>query len=128
MQQSNAYAGEYRRILDGYAVAEDQLRRDRVFVAESGNGLLGFYSLIVGDEPELDLMFVTDLAQGTGAGRALFGHMRALARAEGLASVLIVSHPPSVRFYERMGAARISDKPPSGRITWSRPVLRLEVG
>lgn len=128
MQQSNAYAGEYRRILDGYTVTEDQLRRDRVFVAESGSGILGFYSLIVGDEPELDLMFVSDVAQGTGAGRALFAHMREVARAEGLVSVLIVSHPPSVGFYERMGAARIGDKPPSGRITWSRPVLRLEVG
>jgi GNAT superfamily N-acetyltransferase len=98
-----------------------------VFVAEAGSEILGFYSLIVGDEPEIDLMFVSDAAQGKGAGRALFEHMRAIARDEGIHSVLIVSHPPSVGFYERMGAVRIGEKPPSGRISWSRPVLRLDI-
>ena len=127
MQASRAYEGEYHRILDGYVITEDLLAQERVFVAEAGGDLFGFYSLIVGDAPELDLMFVSDAAQGTGAGRALFDHMRETARGEGIRSVLIVSHPPSVGFYERMGAVRIGDKPPSGRIGWSRPMLRLDI-
>ena len=128
MRASRAYEGEYHRILDGYAITEDLLAQERVFAAGSGDELLGFYSLIVGDAPELDLMFVSDAAQGTGAGRALFEHMRETARGEGIRSVLIVSHPPSVGFYERMGAVRTGEKPPSGRITWTRPVLRLDIG
>jgi GNAT superfamily N-acetyltransferase len=127
MQESRAYDGEYHRILEGYALAEEQLVRDRVFVAEADGDIVGFYSLIVGQEPELDLMFVSDAAQGSGAGRELFEHMRETAKGEGLRSVLIVSHPPSVGFYERMGAVRIGEKPPSGRISWSRPMLRLDI-
>ena len=128
MQASRAYAGEYRRILDGYVIGEEMLAKERVFLAESGSDILGFYSLIVGDEPELDLMFVSDSAQGTGAGRALFEHLREIARGEGIRSLLIVSHPPSVGFYERMGAVRIGEKLPSGGISWSRPMLRLDIG
>ena len=127
MQGSRAYEGEYHRILDGYALGDEQLAHDRVFVAEADGDILGFYSLIVGDEPELDLMFVSDAAQGTGGGRVLFEHMRETAKGEGMRTVLIVSHPPSVGFYERMGAVRIGDKPPSGRIGWSRPMLRLDI-
>ena len=128
MQASRAYEGEYHRILDGYAVTEEQLLRHRVFVAEADENILGFYSLIVEGEAELDLMFVSDAAQGIGAGRALFEHMRGVARGAGVRSLLIVSHPPSVGFYERMGAVRVGERPPSGRINWSRPMLRLHIG
>ena len=53
--------------------------------------------------------------------------MRETARAHDIASVLIVSHPPSAGFYERMGAVREGVKPQSGRVTWERPILRLAV-
>jgi GNAT superfamily N-acetyltransferase len=105
-----------------------QIQRDVVFLAEAGGDILGFYSLIVEGEPELDLMFVADAAQGTGLGKILFDHMRETARTHAVASILIVSHPSSVGFYERMGAIREGMKPPSGRVTWERPVLRLAVG
>jgi hypothetical protein len=51
--------------------------------------------------------------------------MQAEAARLGIASVRIVSHPPAVGFYERMGASRVGVRPPSGRITWCRPVLEL---
>ena len=127
MLASRAYDGAYRAILDGYPLGETQLRRDRVFVAEEAGELLGFYSLIVEGEPELDLLFVADGAQGTGLGAALFDHMRDQARAAGLRTVAIVSHPPSVGFYQRMGAELVGMKPPSGRVSWERPVLRLSI-
>lgn len=129
MKSVRAYQGAYGAILDGYSLGEMQLHRDRIFLAESEAGeILGFYSLITEGEPELDLMFVADAAQGTGLGKILFDHMRETARARGIASVVIVSHPPSVGFYERMGAARTGTKPPSGRVTWERPILRLATG
>jgi len=128
MKSVRAYQGAYGAILEGYALDDAQLHRDLVFLAEADGEILGFYSLIVAGEPELDLMFVADAAQGTGLGKILFAHMRETARSHGIASVLIVSHPPSVGFYERMGAVRDGVKPPSGRVTWERPVLRLAVG
>ena len=128
MKSARAYQGAYGVILENYALGEEQLQRDQVFLAEAGGEILGLYSLIVEREPELDLMFVADAAQGRGLGKILFDHMRETARAHAIASVLIVSHPPSVGFYERMGAVREGTKPPSGRVTWQRPVLRLAVG
>jgi GNAT superfamily N-acetyltransferase len=128
MKSVRAYQGAYSAILDGYALGETQLHRDQIFLAESGGEILGFYSLITEGEPELDLMFVSDAAQGTGLGKNLFDHMRGTARTQRIASVLIVSHPPSVGFYERMGAVRTGMKPPSGRATWERPILRLAIG
>jgi GNAT superfamily N-acetyltransferase len=120
VQPSRAYEGEYRRILDGYAIPPKQIARDHVVLAERDEEALGFYSLITGDGPELDLMFVADTAQGTGLGARLCRHMQTEAARLGIGSVKIVSHPPSAGFYERMGAVRIGIKPPSGRVTWER--------
>jgi len=129
MQASSAYQGEYARILDGYRVTPEQISRDLIFLAEESGRLLGFYSLMLGEEPELDLMFVADNTQGLGLGRQLFEHMRVEARERGIPVVKIVSHPPSVDFYRRMGAELIGAKPPSGtRVTWERPVLTLRTG
>jgi len=128
MKSVRVYQGAYGVILEGYALGEAQLHRDQIFLAEADGEILGFYSLIVEGEPELDLMFVADAAQGTGLGKILFDHMRETARSQGISSVLIVSHPPSVGFYERMGAVHEGTKPPSGRVTWERPILRLAVG
>lgn len=128
MKSVRAYQGAYGVILENYALADTQLHRDHIFLAEEGGNILGFYSLIVTGEPELDLMFVADAAQGTRLGKILFDHMRETARANRVASVLIVSHPPSVGFYDRMGAVREGMKPPSGRATWERPILRLAIG
>lgn len=127
MQASRAYEGEYQRILDGYAVTPEQVARDHVVLADRNGEVLGFYSLITGDAPELALMFVADAGQGEGLGARLFRHMKAEARRLDIGSVRIVSHPPSVGFYERMGAVRIGIKPPSGRVTWERPALDLPV-
>lgn len=88
--------------------------------------MAGFYAL-VSDEggAELDFMFVADKAQGLGIGRLLFGHMKNTARTLGHDRVLIVSHPPAEPFYAKMGAVTVDRKPPSGRVMWSRPRMRL---
>lgn len=126
MHASSAYEGEYARILRGYEVTPDQISRDLIFLAETSGRLFGFYSLMLGEEPELDLMFVAEDAQGTGVGRQLFEHMRREVRERAIPAVKIVSHPPSVGFYLRMGAELVGVKPPSGsRVTWERPVLTL---
>ncbi len=129
MHGSAAYQGEYARILEGYAVSAEQVQRDLIFLATDGETVLGFYSLAnVDSAPELDLMFVGDKAQGAGVGAALFEHMRNTAHSLGITKIKIVSHPPAERFYTRMGAERIGLKPPSGRVSWPRPILFLEIG
>jgi GNAT superfamily N-acetyltransferase len=128
MHASSAYRGEYARILENYAVTAAQVERDLMFAAEAEGGLLGFYSLTLTGEPELDLMFVADSMRGSGLGRLLFEHMRAEAANRGIERIRIVSHPPAIGFYEAMGAVRVGVSPPLGKASWSRPILFLSVG
>lgn len=127
MHASAAYAGGYARILDGYAVTPEQIAHDHVYVAATET-ILGFYSLTMLPEPELDLLFVADAAQGRGIGRLLMEHLRATAAAIGFAMVRIVSHPPALGFYQASGARRIGTRLPSGKVGWERPILELATG
>jgi N-acetylglutamate synthase-like GNAT family acetyltransferase len=128
MHTSSAYKGDYARILEGYGVTSEQIAEDLVYLAERAGQLVGFYSLIPGASPELDLMFVADTAQGTGLGLQLFEHMKAKAAELGITNVKIVSHPPAVGFYQRMGAVRVGMKSRSAKITWDRPILDFPIG
>ena len=127
MHGSRAYQGEYYRIIENYFVTEDTLEHNAVYVAEGEGALLGFYSLVVEGEADLDLMFVSDAAQGSGVGRALFEHMKRVAREHGFGTVTIGSHPPATGFYERMGAVRRGLSDPLPHVSWERPLLKLNV-
>jgi N-acetylglutamate synthase-like GNAT family acetyltransferase len=127
MRSVSAYHGDYAPMLDGYAMTPEQVDRDMVFVAEADGPPLGFYSLVIEGEPELDLMFVADATQGSGLGARLFRHMAEQARALGLDAVKIVSNPPAEGFYRRMGADRVGTKRPKGRVTWTQPILYLRL-
>jgi GNAT superfamily N-acetyltransferase len=130
---SGAYDGEYRVMVapllidDGYLAANPT----RVCVDEQGT-IVGFASLLVpgrgvAGEAELDFMFVADDRQGRGIGRALVDDVVAISKEMGIARLHIVSHPPSEGFYRSVGAVRVGEIPPAGRITWSRPLLRLDI-
>jgi hypothetical protein len=49
------------------------------------------------------------------------------AEARGIDAVKIVSNPPALGFYQRMGAERIGTKLPKGRVTWRQPILYLRL-
>jgi GNAT superfamily N-acetyltransferase len=128
IQGSSAYSGNYRAILDGYEMTAGQLDRDHVFVAEIAAEVVGFYSLVSGATvPELDLLFVSDRAQSMGIGTALIDHLKSLASSLHIDVLRIVSHPPALGFYLRVGAEQEGFVPPSGRITWERPLLKFRV-
>ena len=124
---SASHKGEYSPMLEGYAVDADQIARDEIHLAEEDGRTLGFYSLMLGETPELDLLFVDDAAQGRGLGRILMDHMRALAATRCVMSVKIVSHPPAADFYRRMGAIDAGLAYPLGRVTWVRPIFMLPI-
>lgn len=128
MHSSSAYRGEYATILVGYEISNEQIESDLMYVAEHQGQLMGFFSLTdLRNNPELDLMFVSDEAQGKGVGRLLFDHLRTVARENGVAGIHIVAHPPAEPFYLHMGASRIGTKEAGGRVSWARPVLSLEI-
>ncbi|WP_438289961.1 GNAT family N-acetyltransferase [Streptomyces sp. HUAS TT7] len=126
VRTSSAYEGPYAPMIAGYRVGPDYIETHEVYVAVGTDGrVLGFYALIL-NPPELDLMFVADSAQGLGIGRLLMAHMKGEARAAGLDSVRIVSHPPAEGFYLSVGARRtgtVAAHPPA--VMWDRPELEL---
>jgi GNAT superfamily N-acetyltransferase len=127
MHASSAYQGDYASILDGYAVTPGYVETHPTFVAMTGDELLGFYALLE-DPPELDILFVADAAQGLGLGARLVAHMLEEARTRGMHSVRVVSHPPALPFYLRMGARRTGTIPPvPPKVRWDRPELRFDV-
>jgi GNAT superfamily N-acetyltransferase len=131
---SGAYDGEYRvlvapLLIDDAYVAANPIR---VCVDDKGT-IVGFASLLVpgrgGDgEAELDYMFVADDQQGRGIGRSLLDDIVAIGKEMGIGRLHIVSHPPSEGFYLSVGAQRVGEIPPAGRITWPRPHLHLDIG
>jgi GNAT superfamily N-acetyltransferase len=130
---SGSYAGPYRVLVAPLTVDENYLATNPTRVCVDDGGLVaGFASLLlpgrgVDGEAELDFLFVTDDQQGRGIGRALMADITALALRLGARCIHIVSHPPAEPFYRSIGALRVGEVPPFGRITWSRPLLRLEI-
>ena len=125
MHASSAYQGDYASILEGYEVTPGYIEANPTFVAITDDEIRGFYALV---NDELDILFVADSAQGLGIGRLLVNHLLDEARARGIRSVRVVSHPPALPFYVRMGARRtgtIPAKPP--KVRWERPELRFDV-
>jgi N-acetylglutamate synthase-like GNAT family acetyltransferase len=125
MHASAAYAGHYANILDGISVSPAQLSHDIFYLVEQEGSVTGFYGLTLDDESELDSMFVSDSAQGTGLGTLLFQHMKAEAKRRSIPTIKIVSHPPSVGFYQKMGATIVGTEAPTTRAPWERPILTL---
>ncbi|WP_147258114.1 GNAT family N-acetyltransferase [Pseudonocardia hierapolitana] len=130
---SGAYDGEYRVMVAPQLIDDAYLAANptRVCVDDQG-GIVGFASLLVpgrgvAGEAELDFMFVADDRQGHGIGRALMDDVVAISREMGVERLHIVSHPPSEGFYRSVGAVRVGEIPPTGRITWPRPLLRLDI-
>ncbi|MGY0004619.1 GNAT family N-acetyltransferase [Micromonospora sp. I033] len=77
-------------------------------------------------EVELEMLFVDPPAIGTGAGRALFDHAVATARAAGARAVWIEADPGAEPFYRHVGAAPAgtSVSPSTGR---ELPRLRYDL-
>jgi len=92
---------------DDLSVAPADARAGRVVVLVEDETPLGLYLLSAGErlrEAQVNLLFVEPDAIGTGAGRALWDHLVAKARAEGYRRLRIESDPFALGFYQSMGA------------------------
>jgi GNAT superfamily N-acetyltransferase len=132
VRTSAAYDGGYRAVVATLTVDAEYTSAHLTRVAEESTTTIGFYSLVVpgrgaDGEGELDYFFVADGHRGRGVGRVLAADLRRRAADLGLARVLVVSHPPAEAFYRAVGARRVGMVQPAGRVTWSRPLLVLDV-
>ena len=91
-------------------ISPDYLTHHQVFVAESEDQIVGFYSLVVeGDKAELDHLWVAPSHIGTGIGKALFYHAMQDAEGRNISKLEITSDPNAEGFYSKMGAYRIGE-------------------
>jgi GNAT superfamily N-acetyltransferase len=133
VRNSGAYDGAYRVMVASQLIDAAYLAANPTRVSvDDREAIVGFASLLVpgrgvAGEAELDFMFVADDRQGRGVGRALMADAVAVARGMGVGRIHIVSHPPAEPFYRSVGAERVGEVPPAGRITWSRPLLCLDI-
>ncbi|MEV7601050.1 GNAT family N-acetyltransferase [Kitasatospora sp. NPDC089797] len=103
------------------------VERASTVVAEDGDGRLLGFAALAGTAPngELEMLFVEPDRIGRGIGRALFAHVRDLARVRGLRRLTIDADPNAEAFYLAMGAARIGSTPSTALP--GRELPRLEV-
>jgi len=109
-------------------ISPDFIRDNHVYVFEEDGEIRGFYALCVtGDNAELDHMWVTPAAIGSGIGKELF--LDAMERAAKLKvnAVEISSDPNAVGFYQRMGATQIGevDSPVEGAPERKLPRMKI---
>lgn len=91
-------------------IAPEYIAANQVFVAEDGERILGFYSLVMRPhKAELDHMWVAPEHMGTGVGKELFIHAMQHAAGRNISEVEIVSDPNAEGFYSKMGAYRIGE-------------------
>ncbi len=88
------------------------LETDHVMVAEAETRILGVVQLsILGEEAELDKLFIDPEAAGMGVGGALLDWALDKARASGAKSLTLASDPFAQNFYEKYGARKIGTVP-----------------
>ncbi len=91
-------------------VSPEFIRDNHVYVFERESNVLGFYALCVsGNKAELEHMWVTPAAIGTGIGKDLFLDAMERAAALEVREIEISADPNAAGFYERMGASQIGE-------------------
>ncbi|MCX7861172.1 MAG: GNAT family N-acetyltransferase [Chloroflexus sp.] len=100
------------------------IEHDLVYVAQTAATPIGWYRLLIGQEPAvLEDLWVIPAWIGHGVGRLLFTHAVATCRERGLAQIELEADPNALGFYLRMGGVVIGE-----RISeWNRPVPRVRV-
>jgi GNAT superfamily N-acetyltransferase len=90
-------------------IQPDFIARNETYVACLDGETMGFYALVHGnDRASLEHLWVIPSAMGQGIGRALFHHAVQRTKALGIEAIEIESDPNAEKFYEQMGARRIS--------------------
>jgi N-acetylglutamate synthase-like GNAT family acetyltransferase len=95
---------------DDLTISPEFISTNDVFVAETDDGVVGFYALILREQnAELDHMWVTPAHIGSGVGKLLFLHAMDRAAAAKVKTVGILSDPNAEPFYLKMGAHRTGE-------------------
>jgi GNAT superfamily N-acetyltransferase len=93
---------------DAIALTPDAIEQLRVRVATTPAEPVGFaeWSIVSGEEWELEGLFVEPVVMRRGIGRELLQDVFELARDTGVRRIAVIAQPGAVAFYERCGFVR----------------------
>jgi GNAT superfamily N-acetyltransferase len=98
-----------QRWKDVLTIRSEFITRNETYVADLDGQTVGFYALVNGnDRVSLEHLWVIPGAMRQGVGRALFHHAVQRAKALRVEAIEIESDPNAEKFYEKMGARRVS--------------------
>jgi GNAT superfamily N-acetyltransferase len=109
-------------------ISPEFIRDNHVYVHDDNGEIHGFYALCVdGNKADLEHMWVTPAAIGTGIGKELFLDAMERAARLNVSAVEIASDPNAAGFYKHMGATQIGevDAPVDGQPR-KLPHLKIE--
>jgi GNAT superfamily N-acetyltransferase len=124
--------------LDELTIGSDYIRKNNVFVYESGEAIIGYYALvelegalevsgvIIKKGFWLEHMFLEPEHIGIGIGRSMFDHLHKYCRTNGIAEVGILADPNARGFYEKMGCEYVNEYPSTIKDR-TTPYLRLRL-
>ena len=117
------------QVVDALRVTPEMIRAGGIAVAaDREDRPLGLASVSVpGAEAELELLFVDPAAMGQGAGRALWRHAVAMARAGGASTLWILADPGAEPFYRAMGAETVARAPSDAIPGRTLPRMRADL-
>jgi GNAT superfamily N-acetyltransferase len=96
---------------DVLTIQPEFISSHETYIAYVEKQAVGFYALVGGlNRMSLEHLWVIPSAMGQGVGRALFSHAVQRAKALGAEAIEIESDPNAGKFYEQMGARRVSLK------------------
>ncbi|MGE7691301.1 GNAT family N-acetyltransferase [Lysinibacillus sp. NPDC097214] len=128
--QSKAYWGYTEDFLqqckDDWTVTKESIEENPVFVMESVNKIVAFYSFTI-NEIKLDALFIDPDYIGKGFGRMIWDHLLNTAKELGISEFTLDSEPNAEGFYLKMGAKKIGSTPSTLFPDRHLPLMKVKV-
>ncbi|MFB7157361.1 GNAT family N-acetyltransferase [Lysinibacillus sp. NPDC056232] len=112
--KSKAYWGYtedfLQQCIGDLTVTKEYIEKNQVFVMESDNKIVAFYSFTI-NEMKLDALFIAPDYIGKGFGRIIWDHLLNKAKELGISEFTLESEPNAEGFYLKMGAKKTGTTP-----------------
>ncbi|MEY9972139.1 N-acetylglutamate synthase-like GNAT family acetyltransferase [Lysinibacillus sp. RC46] len=128
--KSKAYWGYTEDFLqqckDDLTVTKEYIEKNPVYVMESDNKIVAFYSFTI-NELKLDALFIDPDYIGKGLGRMIWDHLLNKAKELGISEFTLDSEPNAEGFYLKMGAKNIGSTPSTVFPDRQLPLMKVNV-
>lgn len=107
-------------------VTKEYIEENPVFVMESDNTIIAFYSFTINDM-KLDALFIDPDYIGKGLGKIIWDHLLNKAKELGISEFTLDSEPNAEGFYLKMGAKNVGSTPSTVFPDRHLPLMKVKV-